>query len=386
MQTGLIGAASLCLLGSASLAAELPPPLPAEHLTVEKLGQKNPHWVYVLDEAFFNEIDARVYLFDADSYRQLGQIDAGFNPGINMSPDGGTTAVGTTYFARGAHGARTDVVEFIDNSNLSVTGEIVLPPKRANTVPTYFNLAYSADGRFLYVAYVTPASSFGVLDPVKKSVLAEVDTAGCVLVIPSGPNRVSSLCENGRLLTVTLNADGHEGSRSLSDPFFDPDTDPIFVQGVPSNDGYVFLSFLGQVHEVDTSGAQPVFHPPWPIVTPAERDKEHWRPGGQAPLALQRSLGRLYVPMHRGGEGSHKDGGTEIWVFDVKTHQRLARWPMAPLKLGPAISVQVSQDAAPLMFVATDKADVGIFDALSGHLKQVEKQQLGQTPWFFLNP
>ncbi|HEY3731079.1 MAG TPA: amine dehydrogenase large subunit [Steroidobacteraceae bacterium] len=386
MQTGLIGAASLCMLGAASLAAELPPPLPAEHLTVEKLAPKNPHWVYVLDEAFFNEIDSRVYLFDGDSYRQLGQIDAGFNPGINLSPDGSTMAVGTTYFARGAHGARTDVVEFIDNSNLAVSGEIVLPPKRANTLPTYFNLAYSADGRFLYVAYVTPASSFGVLDPAKKSVLSEIDTAGCVLVIPSGPNRVSSLCENGRMLTVTLNADGHEGSRSLSEPFFDPDSDPVFVQGVPSNDGYVFLSFLGQVHEVDTSGVHPAFRQPWSIVTPAERDKEHWRPGGQTPLALQRSLGRLYVPMHRGGEGSHKDGGTEIWVFDVKTHQRLARWPMAPLKLGPAIAVQVSQDAAPLMFVATDKADVGVFDALSGHLKQVEKQQLGQTPWFFLNP
>ena len=70
--------------------------------------------------------------------------------------------------------------------HLSVTGEIVLPPKHANTLPTYFNIGYSTDSRFLYVAYVTPASSFGVLDPAKKSVLGEIDTAGCVLVIPSG--------------------------------------------------------------------------------------------------------------------------------------------------------------------------------------------------------
>ena len=28
-----------------------------------------------------------------------------------------------------------------------------------------FNFAYSADGHFLYVSYITPAASFGVLDP-----------------------------------------------------------------------------------------------------------------------------------------------------------------------------------------------------------------------------
>jgi methylamine dehydrogenase heavy chain len=384
MRTGLIGAASLCLLVAPALRA-VPPPLPAEHLTVEKLGPRNPHWVYVVDEAFFNEIDARVNLYDGDSYRRLGQIDAGFNPGVILSPDGGTTAIGTTYFSRGGHGARTDVVEFIDNNTLAVTGEIVLPPKRANTLPTYFNVAYSADSRFLYVSYVTPASSFGVLDPASKSVLGEIDTAGCVLVIPSGPDRVSSICESGRLLTVTLGADGHEASRALSEPFFDPDTDPVFVQGVPSNDGYLFMSFLGQVHEVDLSGPQPAFRQPWSIVSANEKDKEHWRPGGQSVAALQRGLGRLYVPMHRGGEGSHKDGGTEIWVFDLKTHQRLARWPLAAVKLRPVVAVQVSQDPAPLMFVATDRSDVAVFDALTGRLKHVEKQ-LGQTSWFFLNP
>jgi methylamine dehydrogenase heavy chain len=52
-------------------------------------------------------------------------------------------------------------------------------------------------------------------------------------VIPSGPNRVSSICESGRLLTVTLDPDGHEASRSMSEAFFNPDQDPIFAQGIP---------------------------------------------------------------------------------------------------------------------------------------------------------
>jgi methylamine dehydrogenase heavy chain len=381
MRTLQFRAALLGLLVNGSAVAA--PPLAAEQLSIEALPSKSAHWVYVVDYAFLNEIDSRVRLFDGDSFRHLGQIDAGFTPGVMLSPDGSTTAVATTYFARGGHGARTDVVEFTDNATLATVGEIVLPPKRAQYEPMYFDLGYSSDGRFLYVAYITPAASFGVLDPVAKTVLGEVDTAGCVLVIPSGPDRVSSLCDSGRLLTVTLDAQGHEASRELTEPWFNPDTDPIFAQGVPTSNGYAFLSFLGQVHELDFSGPRPSIHAPWSLVSASERG--HWRPGGTQLAAIHGGLGRLYVPMHRGGEGSHKEGGTEIWVFDLKTHQRLARWPMAPLRIGAVTAVQVSQDDAPVLFAASDRGWVEVFDALTGHLRHVDKN-LGQTPWMFLNP
>ncbi|HWW81897.1 MAG TPA: amine dehydrogenase large subunit [Steroidobacteraceae bacterium] len=385
MKSCLMRAALLSLATCAPLlAAAPPPPLPAEHLTLTTLPPNNPHRIYVLDEAFLNEIDARIDLFDGDTYRRLGQIDAGFNPGFTLSPDGKTSVVSTTYYARGARGARTDVVEFTDNTNLSVTHEIVLPPKRAMTLPTYLNIGYSSDSHFLYVSYVTPAASFGVLDPAKGTVLDEIDTAGCVLVIPAGPNRVSSLCESGRIQTVTLDAQGHEASRTMSDPFFDADTDPVFVQGVPITGGYAFLSFLGQVHEVDFSGAQPVFQKPWSLLSAADK-AQNWRPGGAQVGAIHRKLGKLFVSMHRGGEGTHKSGGTEIWVFDTKTHQRVARWPMAPQKLASVLAVQVSQDDAPLLFAATENADIAVFDALTGELRHVEKK-FGQTPWLIMNP
>ena len=384
MKSCVMRAALLSLATCTPLLAAAPPPLPAEHLTVTTLPPNTPHRIYVVDDAFVNEIDGRVHLFDGDTFRRLGQIDAGFNPAFNLSPDGKTSVVSTTYFARGSHGARTDVVEFTDNSTLSVTHEIVLPSKRAMTLPTYFNVGYSNDGHFLYVSYVTPAASFGVLDPAKGTVLDEIDTAGCVLVIPSGPNRVSTICESGRLLTVTLDAQGHEASRAMSDKFFDPDTDPIFVQGVPITDGYAFLSFLGEVHEVNFSGPQPVFQKPWSLLGAADK-AQNWRPGGMQVGAVHRKLGKLFVAMHRGGEGTHKDGGTEIWVFDMKTHQRVARWPVASQKLSPVVAIQVSQDDAPIVFAATDKADVAVFDALTGQLRHVEKQ-LGQTPWLMLNP
>jgi len=343
----------------------------------------SPHWVYVFDEALNNEIDMRVLAYDGDTYKRLGQIGAGFMAGVNLSPDGKTTVVATSYFSRGGHGTRTDVVEFNDNSTLAKTGEIILPAKHAQTFPMLYDVAYSSDARFLYASYLTPAASFGVLDPVRKTVLGEIDTAGCVLVIPSGPNHVSSICESGRLLTVTLDAKGHEASRATSEPFFDPDRDPIFVQAIPTGGGYAFLSFLGQVHEVDFSQGPPAFRPVWSLVSATE--KGAWRPGSVQIGAIQRALGRLYVSMHQGGEGSHKDYGTEIWVFDLKTHQRVARWAFDAKNWGAITALQVSQDRAPLLFAATDHADLVILDAQSGKAKHVETQ-LGQNPWLLMSP
>jgi methylamine dehydrogenase heavy chain len=346
------------------------PPLPAEQLTVATLPPPSPHRLYLFDYNFDNEIDGRIHVFDGDTYRRLGQIDAGFGPSVNLSPDGATTVVATTYFARGSRGARTDLVEFTDNSTLTVTGEIVLPAKRTMTTMGPFNVAYSEDQRFLYVSYMTPAASLGVLDPAHRTVLSEIDTAGCVLVIPSGSNRVSSICESGTLLTITHDAQGHETARAMSAKFFDADTDPVFVQGIVTPRGVVFLSFLGQVHEVDLSGAQPAFAAPWSLVTDSERGQ--WRPGASSQIgAIQHALGRLYVPMHRGGEGTHKDGGSELWVYDLASHKRLGRWPMKAF--APVMAVGVSQDTAPLLFAANDRGELAVLDAVSGQVKHLEK-------------
>jgi methylamine dehydrogenase heavy chain len=137
------------------------------------------------------------------------------------------------------------------------------------------------------------------------------------------------------------------------------------------------------VHEVDFTHPKPVMRPPWSLVSAPE--KGTWRPGGAQIGAVHRSLGKLFVPMHRGGEGSHKAGGSEIWVFDLKSHQRTARWPVDTKASGEVVAVQVSQDAAPVLFAATEKADLLILDAQTGGLKHDEKK-LGQTPQLLLNP
>lgn len=354
-----------------------------EEFTVEKLPAPGPHWLYVADIAWNNGIDTRVRLLEADTGRELGQVDAGFSPGVALSPDGGTLAVSTTYFARGGHGARTDVVEFNDTRTLWANAEVVLPGKRAMAPPGTTSLGYSSDGKFLYVPFLTPAASLGVVDPRGHRFIGEIDTAGCALVVPHGPNFVSSLCDSGRMLTITLDEQGHESARALSEPFFDPEADPVFVQGVPTPGGMLFLSFLGEVHELDLPAGQPVLHAPWSLVTPAERGQ--WRPGGTQVAAFHAGRQRLYVPMHRGGEGTHKDGGTEIWVFDAASHKRVARWPLAPLKLAPVTAIQVSQDAQPLLYGAMSDGGVAVLDARSGKVLRVV-HNMGQTPWQLIAP
>ncbi len=373
----------LALFAAFVAGAATPPPLPAEHLEVARLPPPSPHWIWAFDYSNNNETDMRLYLYDGDTHRQLGQVDAGYYPGFTVSPDGRTTTVATTYFSRGSHGARTDVVEFTDNATLSFSGEIVIPKTRAHAPPSHHNVSYSADAHLLYVFNLTPAASFTVIDLAKRAVVGEVDTDGCVLVIPSAQRRVSSLCESGRLLSVTLDDSGHEVSRNSSQPFFSVDQDPIFVQGAPSSNGVVFLSFLGDVYAVDLSGTEPKFAPAWPTTGAAERGK--WRPGGNQVVAVHRASSRLFVPMHRGGSGSHKIGGSEIWVSDALTHRRIARWPVDEKKYGGAVGLAVSQDDKPLLFVVTENSALLTFDATTGHLLHAEPK-VGQSLWYLINP
>ncbi|WP_277183114.1 amine dehydrogenase large subunit [Caballeronia sp. BR00000012568055] len=376
-----IVALSYGLLASQTQARAVEKP---EELTVAKVPPFNPHRAYVVDVAFASMTDARVHLFDADTSRFVGQIDAGFAPGFAISPDHKTSYVATTYFSRGSKGTRTDVVELIDNATLETTGEIEIPAKHAQAVPTPYNTTLSEDGSRLYVSNITPSTSVTVIDTAAKKVLGEIDTDGCVLAYPSGNDRFTSLCESGKALTVKLDATGKEASRKLSDAFIDVDHDSAFVNGVRDAQGYLFTTFKGNVRSADFSGDTPAFGTSWSLVTDQER-KAGWRPGGLQQTALHVKTHRLYVAMHRGADGSHKDPASEIWVFDTQSKKRVARWKLASQKIDPLLSIQVSDDDKPLLYGLTPTSDFVVMDAMSGKLKHVDKQ-LGTTSTLILNP
>lgn len=360
-------------------AAEKP-----EELTVAKMPPFSPHRVFVADVSFASMTDARVHVFDGDTKRFIGEIDAGFAPGFAISPDHKTSYVATTYFARGSHGARTDVVEIIDNATLEVTSEIEIPAKHGQAVPTPYNTNLSQDGSRLYVSNITPSTSVTVIDTAAKKVVGEIDTDGCVLAYPSGNDRFSALCESGKALTIKLDAAGKEASRKLSDAFIDVDKDPAFVNAVRDGNQYVFTTFNGNVRTADFSGDAPVFGTSWPLLSAQER-KAGWRPGGLQQTALHVANHRLYVAMHKGPDGSHKEPGTEIWVYDTESKKRVARWDLAKQKIDPLLAIQVSTDEKPLFYGLTPTSDLVVIDATTGKRQHVEKQ-LGTTSTLLLNP
>ena len=300
----------------------------------------------------------------------------------NLSPDGGTTVVGTTYFCARQPRRRAPTWSSSPTTRtLGLTREIVLPSKRARPLPTYFNVAYSADGHFLYVSYVTPAASFGVLDPAHKAVLGEIDTAGCVLVIPSGPNRVSSICESGRLLTVTLDAQGHEASRAHVRAVLRCRQGSGVRAGRPDDRG-LRCSYPSSARCTKStfSGAQPAFRQPW-----STRERRGEGPaGGRAAQQVgaisprARAAVRADAPRRRRHAQGRRHRDLGVRHEDPPAPGALAA--CSRTSSAPVVAVQVSQDDAPILFAATDNADVAVFDALTGELRHVEKQ-LGQTPW-----
>ncbi|KWA17724.1 amine dehydrogenase large subunit [Burkholderia territorii] len=355
-----------------------------EELVVQKMPPWHPHQVYVVDIAMPTMTDGRIFVYNADAKKLLGQIDGGFAPGLAISPDHKTSFIATTYFSRGSHGTRTDVVEMTDNTTLDHAGEIVIPAKHGQHVPSPYNTAFSADGKRLYVANITPAASVTVIDAVSKKVLSEIDTAACVLAYPSGNDRFTALCESGKALTVTLDANGTEVKRTMSDAFIDVDNDPAFVNASRYRSAYLFTTYHGNVRSADFSGDKPAFGKSWSLLTDAER-AEGWRPGGMQQTAVQATHNRFYVLMHKGGDGTHKDPGTQVWVYDLKSKRRVARWDLAQLKVDPLVSIQVSEDDKPLFYGLTGTSDLVVMDANTGKPQHVEKQ-IGSTPTLLVNP
>ncbi len=365
--TACLSSLALAALAASALAAPPvpPPPLQPETLKVETMPPRTAHMAYTLDLSGLS--DTRLAVYDLDRKKVLGQRGAGLMPGVAQSPDHRYTYVATSYFSRGTTGERTDVLEIHDNHTLQKVGEVVLPPRHGQQMPSLFNTTVSEDGGFLFVTNMTPAVSMTVVDLAARKVVNEIDTAACVLAYPSGPRRFTSLCESGKALTVTVDEAGKEMTREQSASFIDVEHDPVFTHAERYAGGYVFLTFNGKVQSADFSASPARFGTPWPLLS-ARDVKEGWLPGGLQPFAVHQASHRLYVAMHQGGEGSHKEGGTEIWVYDLDSHQRLSRWPVVRQKLLPMLTVSVTQDDNPLVF---GSAGIGLqaFDARTG--KQV---------------
>ena len=379
---------------------------------VETLGAPlSPHLVWASDAVM-----RRIALADLESGDTLGVIDGGF--GITaalFARNRPELYVPETHYSRGARGERTDVVSVYDALSLRPVAEVVIPPRRAiNPLPSA-NAALTDDDRFGLVFNMTPATSVSVVDLEQRAFVAEIATPGCSLVYAAGPRRFVSPCADGALLVVTLDESGREASKVRTRAFFDPWRDPVTEKAVRRGDEWLFVSFEGRVRAVDVSGAEPRFAEPWDLLA-AEDRAEGWRIGGQQHLAVHVASGRLYSLVHQGPPDTHKDPGSELWVYDLPQRRRVDRIALrspgltylgAPIDPGPRLfwplgrlfemvlslagigvsGVAVTQDEQPLLVTGSGfSGSLGIYDALSGEfLHRVAPGNMTtlvlQVPW-----
>src|SRR5580692_10129275 len=93
--------------------------LPVEHAGVAQLKPDNGHRLYIVDKfPPAHGIDSRIHVIDGDTFALLGQISNGHFGSYAISADRKTLFNSTTFFSRGDHGTRTDVVEYYDTTTL----------------------------------------------------------------------------------------------------------------------------------------------------------------------------------------------------------------------------------------------------------------------------
>jgi methylamine dehydrogenase heavy chain len=404
-------ALALAVLAAAPLGparAEVPVEVPG---AVERLPTPlGPHWVWAADALM-----RRTALVDLESGRTLGFLDGGF--GITAPVFGRRRAeiyLPETHYSRGSRGERTDVLTIYDAPSLAPVAEVVLPPGRAiNPLPSA-NAALSDDERFVAVFNYTPSVSLSIVDVERRALAGEVGLAGCSLAYAAGPRRFFALCADGALLAIALDEAGREAGRWRSPPFFDPQADPVTEKAVRHGDTWLFVSFEGFVHPVDVSGAEIAFDEKWSLLDDADR-ADGWRIGGQQHLAVHGATGRLYSLVHQGGPDTHKQGGSELWIYDLATRARVQRlalrspgftylgqpigfdwpWPLSRIpdwlvgrvpELGVG-AIEVTQDARPLLVTGGNfSGALAVYDALSGEfLRRVAPGNVTtlvlQSPW-----
>jgi methylamine dehydrogenase heavy chain len=358
---GVVGAMAMAGAMGVARAADFPTPLPAEPmLKVEVLPAHYPTtW------SFLNYSGDRIELRNvgSDSREVKGQLQAHDSATLLVSDKRPEIYVADTVWSRGVRGTRTDFITIYDTKTLNPVGEIVLPgTKRALITSMEGLMAFTDEQRMALVFNFTPASSVTVVDLVKRQTLSEIEIPGCSLVYPSGPRGFSTLCSSGTLLTIRLDANGAAAGRSETKAFNPLDTDPLFTASATLGGVRYFPSLQGRMQPVDMRGEDVKVLPDWPLV-PAADAAGHWRPSGwQIVTSDEQKL--LYVVMQADAhEGTHKDPGNEVWVYNAATKSRIKRLRL----VRPGSSVALTHGAEPLLLVqAGERLDV--YDPREGSL------------------
>ncbi|MCP3984672.1 MAG: amine dehydrogenase [bacterium] len=376
------------MLAAFSLAAPLAAEAPREKASVATLPPMGNHSVWVPDRLTQHNL-----LFDGDSGEVLGMIDSPslITPKTPLFVRSRNEIYSVDIaHSRGTRGERVDFVSVYDATTLAFKHEIVFPTQSgsSNTSQQYAELIGE---RFIGVFNQFPNTSVAVIDLVERRFVEEIVTTGCAGVYPIDAHRFAALCGNGTTVAIELDESGSFKQFSRSARFFDVVEDPVAMSAGRTGLRWTFVSFEGQAHTIDYSEGTPVVAASWSLTDEAERSNE-WRPGGLQYVAVHGKSGRLFVVMHQGGAGSHKESGPEVWVWDMATQKRVGRFGSPNLTAaflgsfmgvtedsfvhdvlnwvlpsGGIHTIAVSQDESPLLFVRNGMLGaIGVLDATTG--------------------
>jgi len=356
-----------CAAPATAAESRFPKPLREESLpSVAKLPAVWPaSWVTIHDFHFNAILDGRVAVVDtADPVQPLkGLVRAAQFANFLIAKDKGELYTSETFYTRLTRGERTDAITIWDAATLQPKGEIVLPGGKRQQSVTYPHLFQLTNGgQWALVANFTPAQSVTVVDLAGRKVLGEIDLPGCAQIYPTGTRGFTSLCADGSLFSVTLDAAGAVASSKSVPKVQDIDKQPLF--GTPAMVGQTawFVSFHGLIQGFDLSGdvAKPL--PGAFSVGTADGGSPEWRPGGWQVINAD-TAGKLYVLMSPfGKEGSHKDGGSEVWVVDPAKKARTLRIPLK----GQTLAIAVTKESTPHLVAAQASGAIDIYDAATG--------------------
>jgi methylamine dehydrogenase heavy chain len=332
----------------------------------EKMSDPGVNW-------FISVADDAAYVFDAASGEMQGLISISRNtPVVQPSMERHEIYAAVSYYSRGSYGDRTDLLTVHDFENLSPVAEIDIPDKLAYLgFSTYIGLM--SNGKHVGVSNITPAQSVSIVDVENRSLVDEISTPGCALILPVQNNDFMTICGDGTLMLVELDNNGRETNRVRSKKFFDVQKDAVYDRPVPSADGWLLFSHGGKAFNVTVSGSRINVDSPWELVT-KEDAEEGWWPGGKQLATLHKDLGLFYIIMHQGEEYSHHEPGTEIWVFSLNSKKRIARIDFET----PIENVMVTQEAEPLLILTDEEGETQVYDALKfSHERSIEGPPAG---------
>lgn len=348
---------------------------------VEVLPDNYPeHWFFAHDVSFFHMLDAKSVLLNANgkdiTQQMKGMFNSSFMAAFVESATRPEIYIAETYYTKGHRGERRDTVVVFDKKNLSAIAEIPLEPgKRAGVMPSRYTMQLVDNDRYLLIYNFTPATSITVVDVVERKVLNEISLPSCALAYPTGKRGFSALCSDASMITYQFDENGKVTANSRIESFFDIDKDALFERPAIINGMAYFPTFTGNVREINLKKDAAKLGKQWSLVSEAER-KDNWRPGGMQ-LSGSDENGRFYILMHRDGkEGSHKNPGSQVWVFNAKKRKRVQ---VIELKT-PVLAIELTYDKNPLLLTTNVEMNVDVYRAKDGQYLRTMDHFGQETP------